>query len=190
MAECYKRGLITTRDGNAAISRGDCFYITPSGVRKGVIRVEDLIKYKIKDGKFHPVKKGLDPSIEFNMHADLHLLKKTNYLATLHVHPTNVVAALLSGFDLQKIYTVFPELNRYTKVGKTVDVYYPGDEKLASTTVANMINPDGGFYDIVGQKGHGVFIQANNPWSCFEHLERLEHACEMILKSRLSPEDL
>jgi len=191
MQECYKRGLITTRDGNAAISRGDCFYITPSGVRKGVIRVEDLIKYKIKDDGFHTIgENSPKPSIEFDMHADLHRMKNTQYLATLHVHPTNIVAAMLSGFDLQDIHTVFPELNRYTSVGPTVDVYYPGDPKLASNTVKSMVKTDGGFYDIVGQKGHGVFIQANNPWDCFEHLERLEHACEMILKSRLKPEDL
>ena len=75
MQECYKRGLITTRDGNAAISRGDCFYITPSGVRKGVIRVEDLIKYKMKDDHWETTAvegNTPKPSIEFDMHGDLH----------------------------------------------------------------------------------------------------------------------
>tara|TARA_R110000868_G_C10973188_1_gene771583 strand:+ start:104248 stop:104856 length:609 start_codon:yes stop_codon:yes gene_type:complete len=193
MKEAYNRGLITTRDGNAAISRGDTFYITPSGIRKNVLRVEDLIKYKIKEDGFHTLAlKGHEPkpSIEFDMHGNIHLNKKTEYMATLHVHPTNVVAAMLSGFDLQKIHIVFPELNRYTLVGPSVGVFYPGDEELSTNTTLNMYKEDGSLYDIVGQESHGVFIQGNDPWACFEHLERLEHACEMILKSRLKPEDL
>lgn len=189
MTECYKRGLITTRDGNAAVSRDNSFYITPSGVRKNVLRVEDLIKYTItEDGIYSDSQ--VKPSIETAMHEHFHVYKNTTFKATLHVHPTNTVSAMISGFDLQKIYNIFPELNRYTKVGPMVEMYYPGDSKLSENTIKSMYNTNGSLYDIVGQQGHGVFVQANNPWDCFEHIERLEHACEMILKSRLQPEDL
>ncbi len=28
---------------------------------------------------------------------------------------------------------------------------------------------------------------ASNPWSAFEHIERLDHICEIVLKSGVSP---
>jgi L-fuculose-phosphate aldolase len=38
-------------------------------------------------------------------------------------------------------------------------------------------------YDIVGIKGHGVVSIAETPWEAFEHIERLEHICKIILVS-------
>ena len=38
-------------------------------------------------------------------------------------------------------------------------------------------------YDIVGQKAHGVCAVGRNPWDAFEHIERLEHICQIVLAS-------
>ena len=38
-------------------------------------------------------------------------------------------------------------------------------------------------YDIVGQEQHGVCAIAKNPWDAFEHIERLEHICQIVLAS-------
>ena len=38
-------------------------------------------------------------------------------------------------------------------------------------------------YDIVGIKGHGVVSIAETPWRAFEHIERLEHICKIVLVS-------
>ena len=42
-------------------------------------------------------------------------------------------------------------------------------------------------YDIVGQANHGVCSIGPNPWDAFEHIERLEHICEIVLKSGKKP---
>jgi L-fuculose-phosphate aldolase len=42
-------------------------------------------------------------------------------------------------------------------------------------------------YDIVGQAAHGVCAVGNNPWDAYEHIERLEHICEIVLKSGVKP---
>jgi hypothetical protein len=47
-------------------------------------------------------------------------------------------------------------------------------------------NPAGN-YDIVGQANHGVCSMASDPWSAYEHIERLGHICEIVLKSGVSP---
>ena len=42
-------------------------------------------------------------------------------------------------------------------------------------------------YDIVGQAAHGVCAIGANPWDAYEHIERLEHICEIVLKSGVKP---
>ena len=38
-------------------------------------------------------------------------------------------------------------------------------------------------FDIVGIKGHGVVAIDTSPWRAFEHIERLEHICQIVLAS-------
>ena len=188
MAEAYKRGWITTRDGNCAVSRNKQFYITPSSVRKNVLRVEDIVRCRFSDNEVIDRTNLLNPSIEFESHARLHQIADFSPIATLHLHPTHTVAAMYAGIDLSTISTDFPELNRYTRVGKTVEMLAPGTDDLAENVLANMTETtNNGIFliaDIVGQKGHGVMAIGKDPWAAFEHVERLEHICQIILKSR------
>mgnify|MGYP003321248207 CR=1 FL=1 len=45
-------------------------------------------------------------------------------------------------------------------------------------------------FDIVGQKNHGVCAVGANPWDAYEHIERLEHICEIVLSSGIKPPGL
>jgi L-fuculose-phosphate aldolase len=42
-------------------------------------------------------------------------------------------------------------------------------------------------FDIVGQDRHGVCAVARDPWSAYEHVERLNHICEIVLASGVKP---
>lgn len=103
----------------------------------------------------------------------------------MHVHATHIAAALYAGFDLQAISAEFPEIARYTKVGPTVPAWPALSRELADVTAACFgIGKDGALaFDIVGQANHGVCAVAMDPWSAYEHIERLDHICEMVLKS-------
>ena len=125
----------------------------------------------------------IKPSIELDAHLGLHLVSKTKPIATLHLHPTHVVAAMLAGINLSMIHEYLPELHRYTKVGPTVDEFAPGSADLATEIFRSMTNKGQIVYDICGQKAHGVMAIAENPWDAFEHIERLDHACEIVLKA-------
>jgi L-fuculose-phosphate aldolase len=35
----------------------------------------------------------------------------------------------------------------------------------------------------VGIKGHGVVAIDTSPWRAYEHIERLEHVCKIVLAS-------
>lgn len=190
MRRCYEKGWITTRDGNVSMRKSlegnmsQNMYISPMGVRKNKIECEHMIKVPMSlEGDIGNV------SIEFHMHHKL-LADIKSTKAVLHVHPTNVVAAMYAGWDLQMIAAEFPELKRYTRVGPTVKFHEAGTETLAEETNCKMrdgteTGPIG--FDIVGQERHGVCAMAGDPWSAYEHVERLDHICEIILRSGLEP---
>lgn len=194
MERCYERGWITTRDGNASFHRqgSKYLYITPSGARKNVLRVEDIIRITIEDGEL-VVPPNSMPSGELHMH----WMIQKNYdktLSILHVHPTHVVAAMYAGWDLQLLAREFPELGRYTTVAPTVPVLPVTSMILGDKTYEHIsglcnstVPPKGKYYDIVGQDRHGVCSIARDPWSAYEHVERLDHICEIALKSGVKP---
>jgi len=190
LRRCYERGWITSRDGNCSLRRARSvyLYVTPSGWRKTIVHPEHMIKIKFVDGQMQ-VSPGANPSGELHMH---YLLTRgmNRTRAVVHVHPTHVVAAIYRGFDLQKICQDFPEIYRYTRIGPTVPALPAISSELGEATAKALgvteTNPTGEF-DIVGQANHGVCSMASDPWSAYEHIERLNHICEIVLDSGVSP---
>lgn len=187
MRQCYDKGWITTRDGNASVRRGGSkhVYVTPSGVRKNKIEVEHIIKMKITGGELQ-IPEGEKPSGELHMHW---LLQRgaTSTRAVLHIHPTHVIAAMHAGWDLQELCKPFAEIYRYTRVGPNVPAIPAVTEKLGLATYLAMCPTDTLQFDIVGQVGHGVCAVGTDPWSAYEHCERLNHICEIVLASGVKP---
>jgi ribulose-5-phosphate 4-epimerase/fuculose-1-phosphate aldolase len=197
MRQCYERGWITTRDGNASLRRkgSNIIYVTPSGVRKNKIEVEAMIKMKMINGEL-VVPDGQKPSGELDMHYGLQRFASSTR-AVLHVHPTHVIAAMYAGWDLQKLSAQFPEISRYTKVAKNIPILPATSKELGEATYFALCEgspklflsspEDCVVYDIVGQENHGICAVAGDPWSAYEHVERLDHVCEIVLKSGVKP---
>lgn len=185
MREAYNRNWITTRDGNISLKRksSNVLYITPSAVRKTIIHPEHIVKIKIKDNELD-LEEGINPSGELHMHWNIQKFTQRTR-AVVHLHPTFCVAAMHAGLCLKEIVKPFPELYRYTRVGKNVSSHPPLTRELADETALRLaIQGDGSYeFDIVGQIGHGVCSIGPDPWSAFEHIERLEHICKVVLLS-------
>jgi len=187
MRRCYDKGWITTRDGNASLRRSgsNTLYITPSGVRKNKIEVEHIIKIKVH--AYEPIiPDGSKPSGELHMHWMLQR-QGLKTRAVIHVHPTHVIAAMHAGWDLQKMCKDFAEIYRYTRVGPNVPAIPAVTEALGNATYLALCPTDSLEYDIVGQVGHGICAVGPDPWAAYEHIERLDHICEIVLKSGVKP---
>ena len=92
---------------------------------------------------------------------------------------------MYAGYDLQYLASEFPEVHRYTKVGPSVEKLPAVSPELAAET-ANCIEVDSNGickWDIVGQSHHGCCAVGFDPWHAFEHIERLEHICQIVLLS-------
>jgi L-fuculose-phosphate aldolase len=195
LVDAYKRNWITSRDGNISIRHHDrdYFYITPSGVRKQTLQPDQFKKIKIleqgwEELPYTDISKNLKPSGEIPMHFGLQkMLGQHNHdvRVVVHIHPTYIVAAMHAGIELDKLVKDFPELGRYTKVAPNVPDVPPISEELAQGVHNNLLLDNLGFtkYDIVGIKGHGVVSIDTSPWRAYEHIERLEHICKIVLAS-------
>ena len=189
MREAYKRNWITTRDGNIAVRKkgSDTIYLTPSGVRKVLICPEMMVRMKMGEEVVFSSNLNLSPTGEWDMHYRILKEAKTT-TASVHLHPPSIVAAMYAGWNLQEMVQPFPEVFRYTRVGHNVAAWDALSEELASHTYNNLGIEDGvRKYDIVGQKNHGVTAVGKDPWEAFEHIERVEHICQIVLASGMKP---
>lgn len=208
MVDAYKRNWITSRDGNVSIRHHDRdhFYITPSGVRKQTLQPDQFKKigiYKnINSGHggtksvewgweeldYSDISANLKPSGEIPLHFGLQKemgQHSGEVRVVVHVHPTYCIAAMHAGIDLSTISDAFPELNRYTRVAPNVGDVPPISQELADKCFDKLgLDNKGNIgYDIVGIKGHGVVAIDTSPWRAYEHIERLEHICKIVLAS-------
>ena len=207
LVEAYRRNWITSRDGNVSIRHHDRdhFYITPSGVRKQTLQPDQFKKIGIRRStmlgheatwtdhsweilEYTDISHKLRPSGELPLHFGLQkeLGQHANDVrVVVHLHPTYCVAAMHRGIELGELVRDFPELSRYTRVAPNVGDVPPISQELADRCHENLGLDSTGHiqYDIVGIKGHGVVAIDTSPWRAFEHIERLEHICKIVLAS-------
>ena len=207
MDAAYNRNWITSRDGNVSIRHHDRdhFYITPSGIRKQTMQPELFKKIQIlksinsgmgsaemsyawQEVDYTDISKNLRPSGEIPLHFGLQKemgQHKDDVRVVMHFHPTYCVAAMHKGIELDKLVKDFPELGRYTTVAPNVPDVAPISQELADETISRLgVDKDGNIaHDIIGIKGHGVVAIGTSPWRTFEHIERLEHICKIVLAS-------
>lgn len=188
--EAYRRNWITARDGNASIRwhDRDHFYVTPTGTRKQTLQPEQFKKVDLGGNAlpYTDLSHNLRPSGELPMHLALQSQIDTEVRVVLHFHPTYTVAAMYAGIQLPDLLKEFPELSRYTSVAPNVPLIPPITQQLADACVKNIdYNPITGNvkYNIVGMDRHGVIAVDTSPWRAFEHIERLEHICKIVLSS-------
>lgn len=199
LVEAYRRNWITSRDGNVSIRHHDRdhFYITPSGVRKQTLQPDQFKKIMIlengpvslwREDYYTDISANLRPSGEIPLHFGLQRRMgqhASEVRVVVHLHPTYCVAAMHRGINLGDIVADFPELSRYTKVAPNVGDVPPISQELADRCHQNLqLDQQGNIaYDIVGIRGHGVVAIDTSPWRAFEHIERLEHICKIVLAS-------
>lgn len=203
MLEAYRRGWITSRDGNASVRYHDRdhFWITPSGTRKQTLQPDQFKKIGIVSGinsgmglaqlwhrpevlEYTAISHNLQPSGELPLHFELQKQIVGDTRVVLHLHPTYTIAALHAGYQLDKLAESFAELSRYTRVAPSTPVVQALSEQLGNSCAVQLGLAEGQLdYDIVAIPQHGVVAVDATPWRAFEHIERLEHVCKIILHS-------
>ena len=197
MAHAYNLNMITARDGNVSVrwESQPYWFLTPANVRKQHLQPAMWKKISVERQEngdpiildYTPMSESLVPSSEYPLHSRLQevLPEGTDNRVVMHLHPTYTTAAMHRGLRLDYLVDDFPELGFHTKVARSVPDVPAKSQELGDITHEHLeLDKDGSVaYDIVGIKGHGVVAIAETPWRAFEHIERLEHICKIVLVS-------
>lgn len=183
----YKERFITHRDGNATLKlENDEYFVTASGVNKSYMSIGDFVTVD-KDLNVKMDEHFIDfkePSIETRAH--ISALEATKKQVSIHVHSPKTVA-LFEVYNNRthsihiletKIRTKWPELFRYTKLGKTIEFLDPGSKELHEAIKDSFLfdNPD-----IIVLQRHGVLSVGKDLQEAMEHIIRLEHISSILL---------
>ena len=166
LAECchllYDRHLTVSAGGNMSVRLGeDEILITPSGVNKGLISGDDLVKMDM-DGN---VISGGKPSIEHKFHIGIYKENpETN--AVIHCHPLYCLALAVKGEDIKSCLT--PEGVLLLDQVPTVRYETPGSQELVDAVMEYADAP------AMLMAKHGAITQGRTLEEAFNRMEALE----------------
>lgn len=166
LAECchllYDRHLTVSAGGNMSVRLGeDKILITPSGVNKGLISGDDLVKMDM-DGN---VISGGKPSIEHKFHIGIYKENpETN--AVIHCHPLYCLALAVKGEDIKSCLT--PEGVLLLDQVPTVRYETPGSQELVDAVMEYADAP------AMLMAKHGAITQGRTLEEAFNRMEELE----------------
>lgn len=166
LAECchllYDRHLTVSAGGNMSVRLGeDEILITPSGVNKGLISGDDLVKMDM-DGN---VISGGKPSIEHKFHIGIYKENpETN--AVIHCHPLYCLALAVKGEDIKSCLT--PEGVLLLDQVPTVRYETPGSQELVDAVMEYADAP------AMLMAKHGAITQGRTLEEAFNRMEELE----------------
>ncbi|MCC6015441.1 MAG: class II aldolase/adducin family protein [Desulfurococcaceae archaeon] len=126
MRNLFERGLVSALGGNvsARVPGAKEFWITPSGIFKGELTPDDLIKLDF-DGN---IVEGIGrPSIEWPLHAAIYRVR-ADVNAVVHAHNPFTLGLALAGVGLKPITVEAVMVLRKVEV---VPFAFPGTDQLA-----------------------------------------------------------
>ena len=94
----YQRGLISGNEGNVSIRDGDAVWVTPSGVCKGFLTPDMIVKTDL-DGK--QLEGRLRVSSEVLMHTAIYA-RRRDVGAVVHAHPPTATGFAVAGIPLDR----------------------------------------------------------------------------------------
>lgn len=174
MRRLYEKGLVSAVGGNASarLPNKNYIWITPSGLFKGGLRVDDLVKVSLSG---EVLEGALKPSSELPSHLSVYNARG-DINAVVHAHPPFATGLFTAGYVIKN---ATPEYVLLVSELKVLDFVLPGYATAqAISKVVNLSN-------IVVIKNHGVFSFGSNIDEALARVEVLEESAKMVLAAKL-----
>ena len=177
MRNLYRRGLVSALSGNASmrVPGTNCIWITPSGIFKGGLTVDDLVKIDLEGNVVEGFRK---PSSEWRFHVAIYK-SRPDINAVIHAHNPVTVAFSLSGLRLDE--SLLSEVMYFIKRIEYIPLVEPGTETLAKL-VADRVSR--GSNAIILER-HGVIGVGKDIYEAEMIVESLEDLANVQLLSGL-----
>lgn len=177
MRNLYRRGLVSALTGNVSsrVPGTDMFWITPSGIFKGGLKADDLIKMDV----YGNVIDGRNmPSSEWRFHAAIYRIRP-DVNAVIHAHNPVVLALNTAGVRLD--LSLLSEVMVFVKGVEYIPYAEPGSEELAKL-IAEKASLG---VNIVLLERHGVVAMGRTVYEAETMVESIEDLATVQLMSRL-----
>ena len=176
MGRSYERGLTTSTGGNLSYRVGSVMLITPSGLDKSGLKVEDIAEVDIETGK------NLTPDKKLSIETEMHRLiykARPDAVSVMHSHPTFccLYSASNESIDTTLIAESWYLLDRVVKIPYAL----MGTKELAER-VAEYAEKGGNAFLL---ENHGALCIGKSPLNAFDRLECLEQAAKLSVFSHL-----
>ncbi|MDR3322554.1 MAG: class II aldolase/adducin family protein [Synergistaceae bacterium] len=168
----YERNYVAANDGNISCRVApDIIYTTPTGVSKGFMREDQLVKMRL-DGTVL-ASGGIDPSSEIKMHLRLYN-ENPAIMGVTHAHPPVCTSFSIAGLSLDK--AIYPEALVNLGVVPCVRYAPPG-----STGVPDSVAPYCRDYNAVLLANHGALSWGSSLMEAYFRMESMEHYAMILM---------
>jgi len=176
------RGLIAASDGNVSCRAGeDCILITPSGVSKGDMEVDEIAKTCMRGNLLEG---PLRPSSEIRMHLLVYRMRP-EVSAIVHAHPPVATALTLAGYPFNS--KVLPEV--WMMLGKVPVAPYatPSTDEVPKSIEPYIMDSRA-----ILLERHGALTLGRSLMEAWMRMEKLEHCAKILfyasmLEDRTAP---
>ncbi len=176
---CYASGLITSNNGNISARLGEeRIIITPSGVCKGRMDLEDLLVIDL-DGNILKVdsRRKLKVSSETPMHLEVYR-QRPDVRAVIHAHPSHAVALTVA--DIPFPIDILPEVLEGLGPVPTTRFATPSSEDNA-LAIREHIQA----HNALLLRNHGSLTVGRDLDEALNNLERVESVSKAILMANM-----
>lgn len=166
----YDKGFISASDGNVSARLGPGrFLITPSGLHKGFLEVDELLVVNEEGQRVGPVtaaNRKLKPTSELPMHLESFRLRP-DIGAVVHAHPPITIALSIAGISLADC--LLPEVIVFLGLIPTTEYATPSSEENKRAIGMLIRN-----HDALVLQRHGSLTVGTDPMQGFMRLETME----------------
>jgi len=168
----YMKNFVAANDGNIS-SRvdGDTIWATPTGISKGFMTEDMLVKMRLDGTILHAGK--LLPSSEIKMHIRIYE-KNPEAMGVTHAHPPFCTSYAIAGLGLDK--AIYPEA--LVNLGTVPCVHY---ETPGSQGIPDSITPYCKDYNALLLSNHGALSWGRTLMEAFYRLEAMEHYAMILM---------
>ena len=168
----YAKHYVAANDGNISCKTGpDTIWATPTGVSKGYMKAEELVKMKL-DGQV--IRQGpLKPSSEIKMHLRVYN-ENPEVRGVCHAHPPVSTSFAIAGISLDK--AIYPEA--LVNLGTVPVVHY---EAPGSQGIPDSVAPYCKSHNALLLANHGALSWGSTLMEAWYRLEALEHYAMILM---------
>jgi L-fuculose-phosphate aldolase len=165
----YEKGFVASNDGNISVRIDeDTFLVTPTGVSKGFMTPEMLIKV---DGDGNLLEGERKPTSEIKMHLRVYK-ERPEIKSVVHVHPPYATAFAIAGVPLDQ--ATMPESIVTLGTIPIAEYGTPSTDELASAISPFILNHNG-----VLLENHGALTWGDNLDQAYFLMESLEFCAKV-----------